>query len=75
MKYFYTIGEYTRNVSPKSKFSHWGLDARSWVLSSEVKEVSKEAYDRIVEDDKKIVQKYKELYGIVIETHHKPFCK
>ncbi len=58
-----------------SKYDHNGWDVRSWVLTTDVKEITEEQYNGIVEDDKKIVKEYEEDYGIIISTYHGPFTR
>jgi hypothetical protein len=77
-KYFYRLGAYKHSatdyigklVIPKH-YNASGWDVRSWQYQDVLKEITKEMYDIIVEDEK-YIKEAKSKLKLQITTHHCP---
>lgn len=69
--YFYRIGEFTRAIrNSKGQVVRW--DLHSWRPTNAVKEVWREEYALILQDERRIM-KEKRALGIELNGHHFPF--
>lgn len=82
MRYFYKVHSFYGGTSTGEYILQNGVDVRRF-REEGIKEISKEDYDRIVEDDKRIVasrnEKSKKLIAKYLpkdfeNSWHRPFC-
>jgi hypothetical protein len=70
MKYFYHLGYHTKKTSKDTPdyLNISGWDARGWVISTNVVEITKDEYKKVLEAEKYLIETYK------IRQWHKPIA-